>query len=73
MEGPGVLFKAFAVFALREIELTKVNSCENSIILGNFSCLVTMSIGFYHFQIESRPQRQRPLRVVDDSNEGSAK
>lgn len=30
-EGPGVLFKALAVFALREINLTKVNAFKSSI------------------------------------------
>ncbi|XP_041028372.1 arogenate dehydratase/prephenate dehydratase 1, chloroplastic-like isoform X2 [Juglans microcarpa x Juglans regia] len=45
-EGPGELFKALSVFAMRSINLSK---------------------------IESRPQKQHPLRVVDYSNEGSTK
>jgi arogenate/prephenate dehydratase len=43
---PGAIFKALAVFALRNINLTK---------------------------IEGRPQRKRPLRVLDDSSCGTAK
>ncbi|KAI3718701.1 hypothetical protein L6452_19582 [Arctium lappa] len=45
-EGPGVLFKALAVFSLRDINLSK---------------------------IESRPQKNHPLRIVDDGNNGGAK
>ncbi|CAK9176064.1 unnamed protein product [Ilex paraguariensis] len=57
-EGPGVLFKALAVFALRGINLSKA---------------LNIFLSQMQVQIESRPQRKRPLRVVDDSNKGSAK
>jgi len=75
-EGPGVLFKALAVFALRDINLSKViyvkkfSSCK-SISMHDY--YRTLNIVYIWKQIESRPQRNRPLRVVDDSNTGTAK
>jgi hypothetical protein len=63
------------VFALRGISLTKVTSSNIELCTS-----INVSIGFdcylfllEKFQIESRPQKQRPLRVVDDYNEGRAK
>ncbi|GAA0146491.1 dehydratase [Lithospermum erythrorhizon] len=67
-EGPGVLFKALAVFALREINLTKVRDSIYEVL--QFLLFVSNE---KIMQIESRPQLKRPLRVVDDSNKGSAK
>ncbi|KAL8144655.1 arogenate dehydratase/prephenate dehydratase 1, chloroplastic-like isoform X2 [Apium graveolens] len=45
-EGPGELYKALTVFAMRQIELTK---------------------------IDCRPQRKKPMKVVDYINTGTAK
>ncbi|MFQ6619725.1 hypothetical protein Gotur_000805 [Gossypium turneri] len=53
-EGPGVLFKALAVFALRQINLTK------AFIYGFFKSP--------RKAIESRPLRNQPLRAADDNN-----
>ncbi|MQM01302.1 hypothetical protein Taro_034057 [Colocasia esculenta] len=61
-EGPGVLFKALAVFAMREINLTK--ACILPVTITSFSLV---------WSIESRPLRKKPLRVSDDGNNGSQK
>ena len=67
-----MLFKALAVFASRDINLIKVIVLVKIILSQAVSNNQLFSL-FYNFQIESRPQRKRPLRVVDDSNKGSAK
>lgn len=70
-----MLFKALAVFSLRGINLSKVivtkcSSLSYIVMQGDSDCYVA---SWSNFQIESRPQKRRPLRVVDDSNKGSAK
>ena len=69
-----MLFKALAVFALRDINLTKVIFLIAN-IFPPLNCVQKTNFFFFltNFQIESRPQRKRPLRVVDDSNKGSAR
>ena len=67
-----MLFKALAVFASRDINLTKVIFLDEIIFLV-VSKNQLFSLSLTTFQIESRPQRKRPLRVVDDSNKGSAR
>jgi len=69
-----MLFKALAVFALRDINLTKVIFLIAN-IFSPLNCVQKTNFFFFltNFQIESRPQRKRPLRVVDDSNKGSAR
>ncbi|GMP89079.1 hypothetical protein CsSME_00040800 [Camellia sinensis var. sinensis] len=59
-EGPGMLFKALAVFAMRDINLTKLCS-----FLGNFCCLFLL--------IESRPLQKQALQMLDDNNNGFPK
>lgn len=64
---------------MRNINLTKVSWKEsNTVILGFLKSFLIFCWTFdihpcIQVQIESRPQRKRPLRVVDDSNTGSAK
>ena len=66
-EGPGQLFKALAVFALRQINLTKV--CPITLSCHIYACCRNDSLYarfFNGLQIESRPHKERPLRVSDD-------
>lgn len=80
-EGPGILFKALAVFALRQINLSKV-SCllrvRCNIFYGNYICFLGVSdctFDLSFLQIESRPLRNQPLRLraQDDNNGGYSK
>ncbi|KAI7983580.1 hypothetical protein LOK49_LG15G01549 [Camellia lanceoleosa] len=59
-EGPGMLFKALAGFAMRDINLTKLCS-----FLGNFCCLFLL--------IESRPLQKQALQTLDNNNNGFPK
>jgi arogenate/prephenate dehydratase len=67
-EGPGQLFKALAVFALREINLTKV--CPTTLSCHMYTFCRNDALYMLSFlmdeQIESRPHKERPLRVSDD-------
>jgi hypothetical protein len=63
-EGPGQLFKALAVFALREINLTKVYPTTLSCHFHAFCRNDSLSVLCFWMdaQIESRPHKERPLR-----------
>lgn len=66
-----MLFKALAVFALRQINLTKVSSHFMPLcLLYPLSRSMTL---YVVVQIESRPLRRRSLRVSDENNNGSPK
>lgn len=71
-EGPGALFKALAVFAMRGINLSKV--IVETILAAPFGYTLMFTDSFnLLLQIESRPQKMWPLWVVDDSNKQGAK
>lgn len=75
-EGPGILFKALAVFALRQINLTKVgcllgvscNISRGSYMQVRFLSIPDCTVDLFFLQIESRPLRKQPLRASDDNN-----
>lgn len=73
-----MLFKALAVFAMRNINLTKVSSTLLKIYWLFLTSRVDMFIQPFDFnsilaQIESRPLQKQALRVLDDSVDGFPK
>lgn len=68
-----MLFKALAVFAMREINLTKVFlllgiSDDMRVRIALLTAFVVISL-----QIESRPLQKQALRALDESNNGFPK
>lgn len=71
-----MLFKALAVFAMRDINLTKVCSfCSEFLFFEDMRVRTALLTAFVviSFQIESRPLQKQALRAVDESNNGFPK
>ncbi|CAN1829848.1 Arogenate dehydratase 2 [Linum perenne] len=76
-EGPGILFKALAVFALRQINLTKVSMYAPQSVHHQCPSNACMFMSFLLLcssnQIESRPWKRNSPRAPGDNGNGLQK